>query len=370
MDRTPWNPDWSAAIERVTSLVESLFACRVKFQTLDTFLDRSEHGSAQSFQEQELVFLDSALFDPPEMLRGQSAGLFAFPLRVRRAGASKSDVSLVGVAVIEGLAASDDGRLRQIGEFLQLAVESRIDAFERLLDIEQREREIPVALGAHFNNEDSDPKIIHMFARRESSKNLVEPFRLRNYDDSLRLTQPLLILNHAPKTAQGFASNRLALEIFNKTSMWFFVNINDLSDDAFHSAQAFRDLGRMCIFIPNLAEVSIEKQLRLAEVFGEVSSNTSGKSSDDFSGDVPRLIASVDRFPAQLIAEGLVLPHLVDLMMSVEIELGADIRKAIHQVESAFGAPLRSLAPATKGSNLIPLLGRWRKDENQNPTFH
>lgn len=354
MDRTPWNPDWSAAIARVTSLVESLFACRVKFQTLDTFLDRSEGGSANAFQEQDLVFLESSLFDPPAMLRGAKSGLFAFPLRVRRAGAAQSDVSLVGIAVIEGLAASDDERLRQIGEFLQLATESRIDAFERLLDIEQRERELAIP--------NVDTKVIHLFSRRESPSGPVESFRLRNYDDSLKLTKPLLILNHTPKSSQGFATNRLALEIFNKTSMWFFVNIADLSEDAFLSAQAFRDLGRMCIFIPNLAEVSIEKQLRLAEVFGEASS--------DASSDAPRLIVAIDRFPAPLVAEGLVLPHLLNLMMSVEIELGSDVRDAVQQVEMAFGGSPRPLSPATKGSNLIPLLGRWRKDENPSPTFH
>lgn len=352
MERTPWNPDWSAAVERVTSLVESLFTCRVKFRTLETFLDRSTEGAAREFQEQDLVFLESTLFDPPTMLRGSKPGLFAFPLRVRRAGSAKLDVSLVGVAVIEGLAASDDERLRQIGEFLQIATESRIDAFERLLDIEQQE----AAANA------SNSKVINLFSHRSNLAKPAESFRLKNYDDSLKLTKPLLILNHAPKSSQGFASNRLALEIFNKTSMWFFVNIADLSDDAFHSAQSFRDLGRMCIFVPNLAELSIEKQLRLAEVFGETSS--------DLSNDVPRLIVAIDRFPEPLVAEGLVLPHLLALMTSVEIELGSDVRNAVRQVEQAFGSAAGALAPATKGSNLIPLLGRWRKDENSNPTFH
>jgi len=97
MNRTTWNPEWSAAIERITTLVEAMFACRAKFRTLDSFL---EPLNRSAYLEQDLVFLESTLFEVPEMIRSVVPGQFAFPLRVRRAGAEPKGVSLVGVAII------------------------------------------------------------------------------------------------------------------------------------------------------------------------------------------------------------------------------------------------------------------------------
>lgn len=369
MDRKPWNPDWSTAIEKVTSLVESLFACRVKFQTVETFLDlakNSTRGAGPRFHSQDLVFLESTLFEAPALIRGSRPGLFAFPLRVRRAGAATHDVSLVGVATIEGLAASDDERLQMLGEFLHMAVESRINAFERLLDIEQRER----ALLAQAEVRESS-KVVRLFPRKtdeplESS----ESFQLRSYENELQLADPILIIGRTAsgKTAKPLPYNRIALEIFNRTSLWFFVNISDLSEDAFQSAQSFRDLGRMCIFIPDLAIVSIEKQLRLAEVFGR----PEGGGAVSALTDAPRIISVVHDDPAILVANGTVLPHLLALLISYEVDptfvnngsvSARDVQEIVQKIVSPGSVK-------TKSSNLIPILGRWRQDDGSNPTFH
>lgn len=368
MDRTPWNPQWSVAVERVTSLVESLFSCRVKFQTLETFLDRREDGEAPLYLAQDLVFLESTMFEPPAVIRGTRPGMFAFPLRVRRAGAPARDVSLVGVASIEGLAASDDERLHMLGEFLQMATESRLDAFERLLDVEREERDLLERSEVREN-----AKIVRLFPKASTAS--TEPFQLRPYRDELILTRPLLIVGSQPhQTARSFKEpfpfNRIALEIFNRTSLWFFVNIADLSDEAFQSAQAFRDLGRMCIFIPDLATVSIEHQLRIAEVVGSE------------HADSPRLISVVHEAPVDLVRRGVVLPHLLELLTVVEIgptiasDLPAEpipqmIRSFVQNLEDQLKGPVApALIVETKGSNLIHLIGRKRPDDGSNPTFH
>jgi hypothetical protein len=364
MDRTPWNPDWAQAIERVTKLIESLFACRVQFQTVESFLD-IESKALALFHKQDLVFLESTLFEPPTMIRGNQPGAFAFPLRVRRSGAPASDVSLVGMATIEGLAASDDERLQQLGEFLQMAVEARLDAFERLLDIERREMQILIDADIRESS-----KIVQLFPRgfAPTEDDKEEPFRLRNYSDELNLTKPLLLVGSSQSTAAGFPFGRVALELFNRTSLWFFVNIADLSEDAFASAQAFRDLGRMCIYIPDLARLPIERQIRLAEVFG----------SAEQDADSPRLIIAIHEAAPLLVRDGLVLPHLLAMLTSIEfneasLEKGTSsrgVRTVVQQIETQLKGPASLLVPATKASNLIPLLGRWRQDDNSNPTFH
>lgn len=379
MDRTPWNPEWSAAIERVTSLVESIFACRVKFQTLDTFLDRSKQNInpalGPKFQEQDLVFLESTLFEPPEMIRGINPGSFAFPLRVRRAGARPTDVSLVGVAIIEGLAASNDDRVQLLGEFLQMSVESRLNAFERLLDVEQRERtERARTTGeiATLSDGRDESKIIHLFPRKAAEPvEIADPYLLHSYTDELLLQKPILIIarGDSESASKTLPYNRIALEIFNRTSLWFFVNISDLSEDAFQSAQSFRDLGRMCIFVPDLAALSIEKQLRLAEVFGETA-----------DGDAPRLITVVHENPTTLVGKGTLLPHLLALLMPYELESSVvtsgdlsprSLRAIVQNIEAGLKIPsVVNRDPETKASNLLHLLGRWRQDEGSNPTFH
>ena len=367
MDRTPWNPEWSAAIERVRTLVECIFSCRVKFQTLDTFLDRDSHNAGM-YLEQDLVFLESPLFEPPLMLRGTNPGAFAFPLRVRRAKAKRTDVSLVGVATIEGLAASSDDRLQQLGEFLQMVIESRIEAFERLLDVEQQER--------HFLEQSQireNAKVIRLFPHAPAE---AQPFQLDTYENKLDFSKPIVLFSTKKSTSNEFPFSRVALEIFNRTSLWFFVNMSDLSEDAFQSAQSFRNLGRMCIFIPDLAAVSIEKQLRLAEVFGTVANE---ESSTDTT-DLPRLITVLHDTPATLVGSGAVLPHLLALLTPIELDqtlLEAretstqTIRNVVLQIEEQLtGEKPVEVESTTKASNLIPLLGRWRQDDGSNPTFH
>jgi len=381
MNRTTWNPEWSAAIERITTLVEAMFACRAKFRTLDSFL---EPVSRSAYLEQDLVFLESTLFEVPEMIRSMVPGQFAFPLRVRRAGAEVKDLSLVGVATIEGLAASDDTRLKQIAEFLHLAVESRLDAFERLLDIEQREQKLVLDQEMRESK-----KVVRLYPRDlgprlsgdESSDETVSSFHLPVSETALELSKPLLLVNDhlarksssAQKSVQGSAQEKIAIEIFNKSGHWFFVGLNDLSDDSFRTAHSFRELGRMIVFIANLAHVSIEKQLRLAEVFAATKGET----------DAPSVIAFVDEDPKVLIARGAVLPHLLDAMAMIHVPAalalstssGAPI--AGHRT---FGVLLREITatllgrPSSRegaeGASVIPLNGRWQRDDSPNPTFH
>lgn len=385
MNRTSWNPEWSAAIERITTLVEAMFACRAKFRTLESFL---EPVSRSAYLEQDLVFLESSLFEVPEMIRSVVPGQFAFPLRVRRAGSEKTDVSLVGVATIEGLAASDDVRLKQIAEFLHLAVESRLDAFERLLDIEQREQQLRTEQEMRESK-----KVIRLFPRDLLPKNsdqdadeltdgTVTSFNLPASDVAIELSKPLLLVNdhlaRKPSSQSGpsiqkSTQEKIAIEIFNKSGHWFFVGLNDLSDDSFRTAHAFRELGRMIVYIPNLVEISIEKQLRLAEVFAA----TKGEV------DAPSVIAFIDEDPKALIARGTVLPHLLEAMAMIHVpaalalSTSSGVPLAGHR---AFGVLLREITatllghPANRdsqlGASVIPLNGRWKRDDGPNPTFH
>lgn len=368
MNRTPWNPDWSAAIARITTLVEAMFSCRAKFSSIEAFL---EPQSRADFAEQDLAFLESTRFEPPVLMRSLRAGKFAFPLRVRRAGAATSDISLVGIATIEGLAASDDARLKQIAEFLHLAVETRLDAFERLLDIEQREQQLETEQEMRESS-----KVVSLFPRqvqKRDDQTDLPAFQLPLAEQGLELNKPILLLNEKMVRRNQFGMEKIAIEVFNRTSHWFFVNIRDLADDSFRSATAFRELGKMCVFIPNLAEISVEKQLRLAEVFSAVKGEA----------DAPSFIAFVDEDPKTLIAKGLVLPHLLELMAMIHVPAALALSAGSQSPivgHRALGAMMREISATLMGvsnhpdlptaATVIPLMGKWNHDDSPNPTFH
>lgn len=372
MNRTPWNPDWSAAIARITTLVEAMFSCRAKFSSIEAFL---EPASRADFSEQDLAFLESTRFEPPALIRSHRTGKFAFPLRVRRSGAVASDVSLVGIATIEGLAASDDERLKQIAEFLHLAVETRLDAFERLLDIEQREQQLEVEQEMRENS-----KVVSLFPRptpNRAEQEDLPAFQLPLANQGLELTKPLLLLNEKMVRRNQSGMEKIAIEIFNRTSHWFFVNIRDLAEDSFRNAGAFRELGKMCVFIPNLAEISIERQLRLAEVFSAVKGEA----------DAPSFIAFIDEDPKDLVTRGLVLPHLLDLMAMIHVPAALALSAGSQSPiigHRALGSMMREISATLLGvgngvgslndlptaATVIPLIGKWNRDDSPNPTFH
>ncbi len=372
MNRTPWNPDWSAAIARITTLVEAMFSCRAKFSSIEAFLDPNVRPNARlDFAEQDLAFLESTRFELPTMIRSHKAGKFAFPLRVRRTGAAETDVSLVGMATIEGLAASDDERLKQIAEFLHLAVETRLDAFERLLDIEQREQQLEVEQELRESS-----KVVSLFPRqiqKREEQDDIPAFQLPLAEQGLELTQPLLLLNEKMVRRNQTGMEKIAIEIFNRTSHWFFVNIRDLAEESFRNAASFRELGKMCVFIPNLAEISIEKQLRLAEVFSAVKGEA----------DAPSFIAFVDEDPKSLISRGLVLPHLLDLMAMIHVPAALALSAGSQSPiigHRALGLMMREISATLLGvgsqtgspgaATVIPLMGKWNRDDSPNPTFH
>jgi hypothetical protein len=378
MNRTTWNPDWSAAIARITSMVEAMFLCRAKFSSIESFL---EGDSRADFAEQDLAFIESVRFEPPSLIRSHRVGKFAFPLRVRRFGAPASDVSLVGIATIEGLAAFDDDRLNQIVEFLHLAVESRLDAFERLMDIEQREKQLEQEQTVRESS-----KVVSLFPRQVKSRTEdrfhqreesdFSAFQLPTAQPALELTKPLLLLNEKIARGSQLGLEKIALEIFNRSSHWFFVNIQDLSEDAFRSAAAFRELGKMCVYIPDLSDLSIEKQLRLAEVFSAVKEEI----------DSPSFIAFSSEEPKTLVGKGSVLPHLLDLMAMIHVPAALTLAVGSHgsimchrslvPMLREISATLSGLSNTARGSKMaesaaiIPLMGKWNQDNSPNPTFH
>lgn len=154
----------------------------------------------------------------------------------------------------------------------------------------------------------------------KNKKELISSASIINPNSEI-LKDGLLILGD---NCQEVPFGRLGLEIFNQTSLWFFVNINDLSQEAFLSANSFNELGRMCIFIPDLSLVSLEKQKVIFEsllLFGE---------------DSPKIIAVVHSPLTQLLQQGLVISSLVNQLKKVSIDT--------HHLKSDDGISIKEIA--------------------------
>lgn len=358
MDRTPWKEEWPESVTRVGKLISSLFACQVRFQSVEAFLKQAR--AEELYLEQDLVFFHSRLFTPPDRLRSKRPGTIAFPLLVRRHSTldGTADVSLVGVATIERLAATDDQRLTEVGEFLKLAVEAKLDAFERLLAIEQREAQLTKEKVDRENS-----KVIQLFPRileRHGLPSLTDPVHTvpdSKFNSGI-LESPLLLQTNSETNGLDncVAIDRIAVDLFNRTDLWFFVKIEDLHADAFVSIQSIKDLGRMCIFIRDLAQISIDHQIRLAEAF----------TSDTLGSDGPRLIAASSEPLSELVTSGRVLEHFAKIFRSVELKSGV----SAGSIQSVISFIIESIDGKTPRSKLIPLCGNRSNNDDRPPTFH
>lgn len=334
---------------------------------------------SQDFCSQDLAFLESLQFELPKFVRATKPGKFAFPLNTQR--------GLVGIATVEGLAASDDLRLQQLLEFIVLAVETRIDAFERLLELEQLEKNTPQS----GNPSALSSNIVSLFEYERGDSFLnnyteeTPSIELPLSHSTMELEQPILLLNshfNYGKTEKDFGKRKIALEIFQQSTHWFFVDINDLADETFQLPEKIKELGKMCIYIPNLAELSSEKQIRLAEAMTRIKElRISGIN------DLPGFIGFIDDIPQSLIERRLVAPHLLDLMMIIQIPLSLAMSissglrimgergmrallQEINETQCALDQPAKQSNQNSSVSNVIPINGKWRPDNSPNPTFH
>lgn len=373
MLRSPWNPEWQTAVQKVSRLIESLFHCKVRISTVESFLEHVADATG-AYAEQDLAFINSKFFAPPSVIRSNRTGLFAFPLRVRRASTARdpNTFSLVGMTEVFGLAASDDQRLEQIAEFLQLAVEARLDAFERLLEIEQHAEATRLAAAIEETISGS-PKIVPLFRLSEKLASLEQQagdpdtIELTAFSEQMSLDRAVLLIAKSPAPSEpSKACERIALEIFNRTSLWFFVNIADLQAGALDSFESFRDLGRLCLYIPDLAALSTERQLRLAEFLAR----SANDRDSGMSADYPRVVAAVSEEPARLVGRGVLLPHLPALFDAVAVTSQSTPTAIASELErqtaKAGGLPSHDGQRGT----LIPLLQYFRRDDNTPPTIH
>lgn len=377
MDRTPWSPDSSDLIVRVTRLTERLFACRLSLMSLEQF---QSFAAEQGYHAQDLIFLSAQNFDAPRFIRSSVSGRVAFPLVPGGLNPNLNDKTLVAsplthfptlptvyaVAQIDGLAASDDQRLALISDFLHFATESHRESLRQTFSFESSSSASP-STGKYEANYDQAPsKVIRLFPRLEERANwfaVDEPRTdLPTLENKLGLDRPILFV-----CPPQFPVERAAVELFNRSRLWFFVSLGDLQPDALQSARSLRELGRMCIFVPDISRLSFDQQ----RVFIEALS--------DPSDDGPRLIAGAPREVAELIESGALLAELADLCLQVEVNptiraLGPDhgpvIRSLINSIEAAeIRRTQDSESEELEGGRLIRLFKSFDTDED-NPTLH
>lgn len=397
-----FNPEWLRSTERVVRLIESIFHCKVEFSSLSRFLDELATGL---FHSDQLAFLESTHLTATRFVRGIEPGVCAIPLRVR-SELNRAPL-IVGMALVSGLAAHSDERVEQLAEFLQLAIEARIDAFERLLDIERFEAQINQqkqrsalfadreVLGTGQTDEEltltsEDPSLQNVISfiplremasdlrRRDASENtfgelgveLEEGEELgineNRFDldlgaspaNGIAIHRPLLLFSRDPR----FPVHKVALEIFDKSNLWNFVNINDLDPDTLASPGAFEAMGPTCIFVPDITLLKPEQQIRLAEIY------LSERS------DLPGLIIGAQQDPNDLLTRGEVLQHFLSAISVVDlcprnVDFDAPIRYRMRVAVERVEAQIRFDAPdlTAQLGRVIAMKGAIKEDGS---SFH
>jgi hypothetical protein len=231
----------------------------------------------------------------------------------------------MGLAIVFGFKDARPQRLMLLAELMAMVLDYGVragDRAEKLRVIEERM--------AQFD--DSSNVIPLRPARYERVLQVTES--IVEQPDSLTsplLTSPLLLVT----TAQ-FPLNRIAVEIHQLSGRWAFVSVNDLPADVFGSRESIEQLGGLTLFIRDIAALTTNQQLKLAEYLARASSE-----------ETPHVIAGANESVEDLLHHGRILPYLSRLF-TVSVLDTASNKSAAQITTELVNASLQQLVSNTR----------------------
>jgi predicted Rossmann fold nucleotide-binding protein DprA/Smf involved in DNA uptake len=163
-----------------------------------------------------------------------------------------------------------------------------------------------------------------------------------------------------------FPVNRVAIEIHELSGRWAFVSVEDLPADVFANRESIEKLGGLTLFIRDIASLSTNQQLKLAEYLARAASD-----------DTPHVIAASSLSVDDLIHQGRILPYLsrlftVSTLNTTSNKSAAQITKEL--VEASLQQLVENARSATVsehqvGENFIPFNAQYFNPDDQS-TVH
>lgn len=280
---------------RMNRIFENVLGCTLEFQAANEL-------NAELWAAGDVAACRSGRPGLPQYVESLQADSFGFP--INHGG------EFAGFVVVHGMKEARPKKLLLLAELVSMVLEYGLkqeDRRERLRMIEER-----------------------LFLMEDANTTNVIPLRPARFERVLEVTEmdfdsevpasPLITKPLLLQTAPNFPLHRVALEIHNMSRRWAFLSLTDLPSDILSSKENLRQLGGITLFIPNLAALTTEQQIRLAEYLAT-------KPMED----APQVVAGVNEDVEQLELAGRLMAHLTEHFMISKLEFSS---KSSQQIES------------------------------------
>lgn len=283
----------------------------------------------------------------PQYIHSKAMDAVAFPIRKQN--------EFLGLAVVRGFRDASPQRLMLLGQLMAMVLDYSIkagDRNERLRMIEER------------------------MALLETNSNVI-PLRPARFERVLQVTDAEMTSSENVVTAPlmntplllvstpGYPLNRIAIEIHQISNRWAMVSVEDMPADIFESREKLEELGAMTLFIRDIALLTTNQQIKLAEYLGRAPSD-----------ETPHIIAGTTAPIEDLIHDGKLLPFLSRLFTTSEIK---DTGKSASEISrELIQASLQQIAQQVReetvdshqvGANFIPFNAQYFKPD-ETSTVH
>lgn len=326
-------------ISKLNRIFEGILDCRFEFQP-------REKLSTELWSREDLALLDGTITEPPRYIESFRSGCFGFPVNINGAFA--------GLAIVNGFHGADPTKLLMLAELFTLLFESGLrlqDRKEQLRSIEERLRLL---------EESSNVIPLHRSSRARHQRHLqvIETPAPVPAAAIPLVSKPLLI-----EIREDFPLHKIAIEIHQLSGRWAFISVNDLPEDIFSSKENLQQLGAVTLYIPQLAHLTTNQQLKLAEYL-----------ASEPTEDMPQIIAGTDESANSLKESKRVLEHLLDLFFVSNLQWAPKTREEV--TSDLINASLRHLLEHANdlkeshqiGDNFIPFHIQYFDPDH--PTMH
>jgi hypothetical protein len=324
-------------LKRINGLSQGLLRCEFDFVQLSAL--------GPEWNSEDITSMASASFKSvlPKYIENRH-GRFAFPLF--------SESKCHGVLTVTGFADYSHKNLVLMSDFISLVTfdfsHSRKDAGESLDTQDSNSSHEPLSSqtsgkGDHktayqpafgslskivVKNEakrdgernDQNDKIISISEERKQrglpAETLSLTDLLASIDAStkpLKLQKPVLIEASESEVA---ALSRIATDLHDRTGAWAMFGINDITRDVFESKTGLEELGQVTIFIPDIAKLTTQQQIRFAEQLSNPKNTL-------------QVIAVTSMSPSELNDQRKALPYLLELCIHIDIKPEISLGKPV-----------------------------------------
>ena len=197
---------------------------------------------------------------------------------------------LAGAARISSRENMTEEDINYLHQVIRMVLENSLNNIERLDILSQYEDHIATA--NERENQTEDTNLVYLSNYQKNN------FPLPNNVGKESLAFPFMI---ECKNEEDLY--KMALEVHSQSRRFAFLNIEDLSSEAFKNVETLRKLGPITVFVSDLTQLTLEQQNCIVDHYTHMTDL-----------DVPHFVCGTQMPLAQLISEHKVLPGLVKVL--------------------------------------------------------